>query len=57
MTEAAYLAPLKVGNSFGFNSGFRRQNNGVEVARSSVVTSTPTFVIVDTASCNAGSGT
>ena len=57
MTEAAYLAPLKVGDSFGFNSGFRRQNNGVEVARSSVVTSTPTFVIVDTASCNAGSGT
>jgi len=44
------LSDLKVGNSFTFNAGFKRFNNGVLVDQSKPATSLPTFVIVDVAS-------
>ena len=50
MTEASYLAPLKVGNSFSFNSGFKRFSGGVVVAQSFAPSSLPSSVVVDVAS-------
>jgi len=43
------LYELKFGNSFTFNAGFKRFNNGVLVDQSKPATSLPTFVIIDVA--------
>ena len=56
-TDASYLAPLKIGNSFKFNSGFKRFQNGVVITQSSPQTTLPTFVLVDVAASSSTTST
>jgi len=45
--EKTYFSDLKVGDSFTFNSGFKRFNNGVLVGQSKPATSLSSYRIVD----------
>jgi hypothetical protein len=51
------LAPLKIGNSFKFNSGFKRFQNDFLITQSSPQTTLPTFVLVDVAASSSTTST